>query len=62
MIKNLVQDNGVNNSAQSADDIIKSYINVACEQILECTAVFKNTDIGANAFDEFMSSLGCEIK
>lgn len=61
MIKALIQANGTNNTAQNAEKIVKDYINITCEKILECTAVFKNTDEGRNAFDKFMKvGLGCK--
>lgn len=61
MIKTLVEEYGTSNN--DTQGIIRNYINNACERILECTAVFKNTDIGANAFDKFMTdSLKCKIK
>lgn len=55
MIKMLVEKVGTNCSCEEADKTIRDYINSACEQILECTAVFKNTEIGQNAFDKFMT-------
>lgn len=63
MIKALVEANGTNHSTDEAKAIVRAYINNACERILECTAVFKNTEVGANSFDKFMTDgLGCKIK
>ena len=60
MIKALVEQNGTNNSQDASEKIVKDYINLVCEKILECTAVFKNTDEGRTAFDKFMTqALGC---
>lgn len=61
MIKTLVDQNGTNNTKDASEKIVKDYINQTCEKILECTAVFKNTEQGANAFDKFMTEgLGCK--
>ena len=54
MIVQLVNDNGTENTAVKAKKIVTDYVNNACEQILECTAVFKNTEVGQAAFDKFM--------
>ena len=55
MIVQLVNDNGTDNTAVKAKNAVTDYVNSACEQILECTAVFKNTDEGQAAFDRFMT-------
>lgn len=55
MIKNLIEDNGIDNNKEAADKIIRDYINKACERILECTAVFKNNEKGQNAFEKFLT-------
>ncbi|MGN0771381.1 MAG: galactose-1-phosphate uridylyltransferase [Christensenellales bacterium] len=55
MIVQLVNDNGVKNTAKKADAIVNDYVNKACEQILECTGVFKNDEAGQTAFDKFMT-------
>lgn len=63
MIKYLVDNNGTSNSAEASEKIVKDYINTTCEKILECTAVFKNTEQGAIAFNKFMTEcLGCKEK
>ena len=54
MIVQLVNDNGTENTPAKAKKIVTDYVNNACEQILECTAVFKNTEVGQAAFDRFM--------
>lgn len=51
----LVNDHGSNRDRAYADKVVEDYVNDACEQILECTAVFKNNEVGQNAFDRFMS-------
>lgn len=55
MIAQLVNDNGTKNTPAKAESIVKAYVNKACEAILECTAVFKNTPEGQNAFYKFMT-------
>lgn len=61
MIKTLIEKNGTANSEENAKKAVTDYINNACEQILECTAVFKNNEQGRNAFDKFMiEGLGCK--
>ena len=61
MIKYLTEQNGTSNTPEDSKKIVKDYINLACEKILECTAVFKNTEEGRNAFDKFMTQgLGCK--
>lgn len=63
MINHLVNEFGTHNTSDLANRIIKDYINKACERILECTAVFKNTEEGMTAFDRFMTiGLDCNIK
>ena len=61
MIIELTNTYGFNNSEESAEKAVKSYVNKACEEILECTAVFKNTGIGQAAFDKFMQD-GLKLK
>lgn len=60
MIASLVEQFGTHNNAELANNIVRGYINNACERILECTAVFKNTDEGDKAFERFMKDcLNC---
>lgn len=54
MIVQLVNDFGTANDDKKAQQIVTDYVNNACEQILECTAVFKNDEQGQAAFDRFM--------
>ena len=54
MIVELTNEYGFNNIDEKAELAVKSYVNKACEEILECTAVFKNTSVGQAAFDKFM--------
>lgn len=58
MIAQLVNDNGTANSSDDAEKIVVNYINNTCVRILECTAVFKNTEIGQKAFENFLATLG----
>lgn len=62
LVKELVEKNGVNNSAEQAHTIVRGAVNEICERILECTAVFKNTEVGQTAFEKFMNSIGCVKK
>ena len=54
MIAQLVNDYGTENTTVKANSVIRKYVNAACEEILECTAVFKNTEVGQTAFDKFL--------
>lgn len=54
-ILQLVNDHGATRDRSFADKVVTDYVNNACEQILECTAVFKNDGQGQNAFAAFMS-------
>ena len=42
---------------ERAKEAILSKVNEVCFKILECTAVFKNTQEGQAAFDRFMRTL-----
>ena len=57
MIAQLVNDNGTALSPEDAENAVVNYVNETCVKILECTAVFKNTEIGQNAFEKFLNSL-----
>ncbi len=61
MIAQLVNDNGTACKKVKADTVIRKFVNSACEEILECTAVFKNTDVGQAAFDKFLKE-GLNLK
>lgn len=50
----LVNDHGDNRDGAYADRVVTDYVNNACEQILECTAVFKNDEKGQTAFEKFI--------
>lgn len=54
-ILQLVNDHGTSRDRVFADKVVTDYVNNACEQILECTAVFKYDEQGQAAFDKFMS-------
>ena len=54
-ILQLVNDHGTSRDRVFADKTVTDYVNNACEQILECTAVFKNNEQGQLAFEYFMS-------
>jgi len=57
MITQLVVDNGTACSEEKAENAVTDYINNACEQILDTTAVFKNDEQGQAAFDKFIHSV-----
>lgn len=57
MITQLVVDNGTACSQENAQKAVTDYINNACEQILDTTAVFKNDENGQKAFDKFIQSV-----
>ena len=61
MIAQLVNDNGTACTKVKANNVIRKYVNAACEEILECTAVFKNTEVGQAAFDKFLKE-GLSLK
>ncbi|MBE5762715.1 MAG: UDP-glucose--hexose-1-phosphate uridylyltransferase [Clostridiales bacterium] len=61
MIAQLVNDNGTSCNSVKAKGVITKYVNAACEEILECTAVFKNTEVGQAAFDKFLKE-GLSLK
>ena len=61
MIAQLVNDNGTACTKVKAKNVITKYVNAACEEILECTAVFKNTEVGQAAFDKFLKE-GLNLK
>lgn len=58
MIDALVNKFGTSNTKENADKILTNYVNETCEKILECTAVFKNTEKGAIGIDKFMQAVG----
>lgn len=52
MIKELLK-----SEAEDKKTLVKEYINATCRNILDCTAVFKNTPTGQAAFAEFINSV-----
>lgn len=52
MIKELL-----NSDAKDKKTLVKEYINSTCRNILDCTAVFKNTAVGQKAFADFIYSV-----
>lgn len=61
LINNLIAQNGVANTNEESNKIVINAINVICEKILECTAVFKNNIVGQKAFEKFMiDGIGCK--
>ncbi len=58
MIAQLINDHGTNLSDEDAGAAIEKYINKACERILKCTALFKDSEQGEKAFLDFMKNLG----
>jgi UDPglucose--hexose-1-phosphate uridylyltransferase len=61
MIAELLSEYGASNSEQRVELILEKYINDTCKQILECTAIFKNTSIGDSHLRTFLSAVGLEI-
>lgn len=57
MIVQLANDYGTTLSNDDAEAAVINYVNNTCVKILECTAVFKNTEIGQLAFEKFLNSL-----
>ena len=57
MIAQLTATHGTNLNEDVAGDLITDYINNTCEKILDCTAVFKNDEIGQQHFDKFIMSV-----
>ncbi|MGI6213079.1 MAG: galactose-1-phosphate uridylyltransferase [Christensenellales bacterium] len=60
MIAQLANDNGCDLTTEESHRAITEYINNVCRKILECTAVFKNTKEGQDAFRLFMNKAGCK--
>lgn len=61
LIDELIERYGCANSESDAKVAVRNAINVICEKILECTAVFKNDTAGQNAFEKFMTyGIGCK--
>ncbi len=58
MVAQLVNDNSLPISKDSIENIITEYINNTCFKILDCTAVFKNTEAGQAGFVKFLSKVG----
>lgn len=58
MIAQLTNDNGTQMSSVAASEVIMNYINNACEKILNCTALFKDTEEGNKAFIDLILSMG----
>lgn len=58
MVAQLANDLGTDLNHESAIKHIKEYINKTCEEILNCTAVFKNDKKGQKAFTKFLASIG----
>ncbi|MDD4839382.1 MAG: UDP-glucose--hexose-1-phosphate uridylyltransferase [Clostridia bacterium] len=57
IIAQLVTDHGTKLRDEDAGNILTTYINETCEKILDCTAVFKNDELGQLAFDNFMQEV-----
>lgn len=53
----ILQDKGKKLSEKDARDSVLKMVEKTCFNILECTAVFKNTDEGRLAFDRFIESV-----
>lgn len=58
MIERLIEANGINNSCEKANNIVKLEIERICREILINTAVYKETEEGIKGFVKFISSTG----
>lgn len=57
VVKQLAETYGTGLDEETVHGHLIDYVNDVCFKILECTAVFKNTDEGQEAFDRFAKSL-----
>ena len=57
MINKLIKQYGRQNSLEQAGEEVKQYINETCKSILECTAIFKNDDLGQTHLKKFVEYL-----
>ena len=57
MIRQIGEKYGYSLSADEAHKRVKEAVNEVCLNILECTAVFKNDEKGAAAFERFMAQV-----
>ncbi|MDR0697540.1 MAG: UDP-glucose--hexose-1-phosphate uridylyltransferase [Christensenellaceae bacterium] len=57
MIAQLTNDYGTAMDPFDASNVVVNYINSTCAKILDCTAVFKNTQEGYTGFDRFLATL-----
>jgi UDPglucose--hexose-1-phosphate uridylyltransferase len=62
LIAQLANDHGVNLPEEKAEKAVVDFINATCIKILNCTAVFKNTEQGQEGFAEFLKTVGFEEK
>ncbi len=56
-VKALAEKYGTGLDAETVHQNVIEYVNEVCFKILECTAVFKNTDEGQEAFAKFMAAV-----
>lgn len=59
-LQGIVEVNGRTLSKDSALEAIQKAIGLRFAEVLECAGVYKMTDEGKKAFDQFILSLGCE--
>lgn len=57
MIEQIGNEYGYSMTMEEAERRVKEHVNRVCLDILECTAVFKNTEEGQAAFDRFMKEV-----
>lgn len=60
MIAQLSNDFGLSLDPEKAESAVVTYINRTCIKILNCTAVFKNTQEGQRAFERFLKNTGAK--
>ena len=57
MIAQLANDHGTNLDDEAAETAVVNHINSTCFKILQCTAVFKDTETGNNAFENYLKKM-----
>jgi len=58
-IFSLVTEHGNQLEKNKAEATVLDYLKKVCVQVIKCTAVFKDDELGREAFNKFMLSIGC---
>ena len=61
MVLQLVEKHGVGHSLEEANEMVKLEIERICREILNNTAVYKDTEEGIKGFIQFLNSNGYEL-